>query len=272
MIHIPIYSQKFSHGQSSCHGKVPKLFKWDFEEEYDIPICVYIDIDYRVAIDRYEKGNKDFKFLWLLESPEFNNGSIEFVKENLFLVEEVFEGIFTYSDELASLSPKIHHIWTTNSWIQEPQIYPKSKLVSMITSNKAFSPLQKERVFLANTLKDYIDVFGRGFNKIELKEDGLKDYMFSICVENCIYDTYFTEKILDCFATGTVPIYCGTRKISEVFDSNGIIFLEDLNSIEELTPEKYFSMKESIERNFLTTQRYQLVDDFIFREHLSKYL
>ena len=35
--------------------------------------------------------------------------------------------------------------------------------------------------------------------------------MFSVCIENDVYDTYFTEKILDCFATGTIPIYKGTK-------------------------------------------------------------
>ena len=33
----------------------------------------------------------------------------------------------------------------------------------------------------------------------ENKEVGLCDYMFSVVIENGIYETYFTEKILDCF-------------------------------------------------------------------------
>ena len=63
--------------------------------------------------------------------------------------------------------------------------------------------------------------------------------MFSVCIENTTHDTYFTEKILDCFATGTLPIYKGTKNITKYFDGNGILFLDEIN-INELTPELYF--------------------------------
>ena len=38
------------------------------------------------------------------------------------------------------------------------------------------------------------------------KSQALNDYMFSVVLENDQYDDYFTEKILDCFATGIVHI------------------------------------------------------------------
>jgi hypothetical protein len=61
--------------------------------------------------------------------------------------------------------------------------------------------------------KDRIDVYGRGISEIPNKEVGLKDYMFSFAVENDTYDTYFTEKILDCFATGTIPYTWVQKKL-----------------------------------------------------------
>ena len=50
-------------------------------------------------------------------------------------------------------------------------------------------------------------VFGRGYDPIEFKIDGLKDYRFSVVIENCKRDYWFTEKLIDCFVTGTIPIY-----------------------------------------------------------------
>jgi isopentenyl phosphate kinase len=47
--------------------------------------------------------------------------------------------------------------------------------------------------------------------------------------ENSIYPKYYTEKITDCFATGTIPIYYGDRSIGEDFDMNGIIFMDDID-------------------------------------------
>jgi len=37
---------------------------------------------------------------------------------------------------------------------------------------------------------------------------------------------YFTEKILDCFRTRTVPIYWGCTNIREHFEADGIIVLD----------------------------------------------
>lgn len=264
-------SRNFAHGQSSCHGHTPKFFEWDFDNESS-PVSVYIDADYKLAINRFESGDRGIKFLWLLESPEFNGDSFNFIKNNLETIEHVFEGIFTYSDEIKQLGPKFHKVFVTNSWIKEPNIHEKNKLISMITSNKTYSPLQWERVSLAHSLSDKIDVYGRGFKEIDSKEEGLSDYMFSICIENCMHDTYFTEKILDCFAVGTVPIYKGTRKILDYYDGGGIIFLDDLKELSQLTPELYFSKIDHINRNFKILREYLLIDDFLYQNYFSKYL
>jgi hypothetical protein len=265
---INMISRCFSHVESSCHNHCPKLFKWDFETK-NSKISVYIDSDLTIALN--DKDDK-IKFLWLLESPEFNGGAIEIVKNNIKLIEDTFEAVFTYSDELSSLSNKFHKVFTTNSWIKQPKIYNKSKLISMITSNKVWTEQQKSRVDFAEKNKSIIDIYGKGFKDIEDKEEGLQDYMFSVCIENITYDSYFTEKILDCFATGTIPIYRGSKKILDYYDGNGIIFLDDLSDLSDLTPELYFSKIESVNRNFKTLNEYILIDDFIYRNFLSKYL
>ncbi len=264
---INMISKCFSHGNSSCHNCTPELFEWDYETK-NSKVSVYVDSDLSIAVN--ENCDK-IKFLWLLESPEFNGGAIEIVKNNIKLIEDTFEDVFTYSDEISSLSNKFHKVYTTNSWIKNPKIYDKSRLISMITSNKVWTEQQKYRVNFAEKNKDKIDVYGRGFREIEEKEEGLKDYMFSIAIENATYDTYFTEKILDCFATGTIPIYKGTREISDHFDSNGILFLDDID-IEDLNPDLYFSKIESVKRNFELIAGYKLIDDYIFSEFLSKYI
>ena len=260
-------SKCFSHGNSSCHNCSPKFFEWDFETK-NSKISVYIDSDLTIALN--DKDDK-IKFLWLLESPKFNGGAIEIVKNNVKLIEDTFEAVFTYSDEVSSLSNKFYKVFTTNSWIKKPKVYNKSKLISMITSNKVWIEQQKYRVDFAEKNKDIIDVYGRGFKEIEDKEQGLQDYMFSICIENYTYDSYFTEKILDCFATGTIPIYKGTKKILDYYDEDGIIFLDDLLDFSDLTPEFYFAKIQSVNRNFETFNKYILIDDFIYKNYFSKY-
>jgi hypothetical protein len=93
--------------------------------------------------------------------------------------------------------------------------------------------------------KRQIWLFGGGFKEIETKEEGLEDYRFSFAIENCCYDYYFTEKLLDCFLTGTVPIYIGCERIGDIFNSDGIIFLDDKIDIAKFNKELYESKKRS---------------------------
>ena len=51
----------------------------------------------------------------------------------------------------------------------------------------------------------------------------LFDAMFSLAVENVAQDDYFTEKLLDCFLTRTVPIYWGCPNAAAYFDPEGIV-------------------------------------------------
>ena len=78
-------------------------------------------------------------------------------------------------------------------------------------------------------------------------------------------ENYFTEKLIDCFRTGTVPIYWGSNSIKEHFDMNGIICFEtidELNSIlPTLTSEKYAKMKPAINENYKLSNRWTSMDD-----------
>lgn len=78
--------------------------------------------------------------------------------------------------------------------------------------------------------------------------------MFHVAIENSKYENLFTDKILDCFATKTLPIYWGAPNIDEFYNKNGIIFFNNENDlvdiINNLTEEDYFSRLDAINENF----------------------
>lgn len=92
--------------------------------------------------------------------------------------------------------------------------------------------------------------------------------MFHIAIENSNYNNYFTEKLLDCFVTRTIPIYVGCPNINDFFNTNGIIqakgdsydIIEICNS---LSPEIYNQKLEAIEDNYKLCQPY--IEDFTDR-------
>lgn len=254
-------SSHFSHDISSTPNKTPKYFEWEFFSKNN-DISFYIDMDVIKGISDKNDGKQ--KYLWLLESPCFNNGVFNYIHNNLNTIFEVFEKIFTYNDELIKLNKK-KFIWipAMGSWIKKPQIHKKNKLLSMITSTKYSTSQQIFRVNFAILNIHRIDIYGKGFNEIDSKEEGLLNYMFSICIENINYDTYFTEKILDCFATGTIPIYKGTKKIIEHFDQDGILFLDEID-INNITEVLYYSKMKAIINNFEIVKKYICPEDYIF--------
>jgi hypothetical protein len=261
-------SKGFSHSPSSTWYKKSDFITWDYGSK-DNNITFYIDGDMFQAFNDKEDGK--LKFLWGLESPKFNDNFVEQVKNNLEKVLETFELIFTYSDELLSISPKFVFCPAGGFWVTQPKIYEKSRLISMICSGKEQTELQKFRLNFANLNKDKIDLFGHGFKSIPLKDEGLQEYMFSVCIENDESDTYFTEKILDAFATGTIPIYKGTRKIINHFNEDGIIFLDDVN-LEDLTPDLFFSKKEAVIDNFERVLGFDVLENWMYNQYLKNYL
>ena len=124
----------------------------------------------------------------------------------------------------------------------------------MISSDKRWIIGHDFRHIIIEKYRNKFDLYGRGFNDIECKEIGLNEYMFSIAVENCKKDYYFTEKLIDCFRSKTIPLYWGCPSISKFFDENGIIQFDNINElgdiINSLTEEKYYSLIQSVENNY----------------------
>jgi hypothetical protein len=260
MLQLNMLSKVFEHNGSSTVNKTPKNFKWDFGGVHGL-IDFYIDGDVHLALKNKHDGRK--KILWTLESPYFNNNVFDFIKNNITIILETFDLILTYDDNLLKLNDKFCFLPAMGSWIINPSVRKKTKLLSMITSNKILTPQQNERVLFANNNKDNIDIYGRGFNEVSNKENALDDYMFSICIENVTYDSYFTEKILDCFLTGTIPVYKGTKNITNFFDSDGILFLDNIE-IKNLTHELYESKIKSINNNFIKAKKFMIPEDIIY--------
>jgi len=156
------------------------------------------------------------------------------------------------------------------------KIYDKNKLVSFITSNKTITNGHRFRVSCVNVLRSNnvnIDIKGVGYDEIIGKIEALQDYKFSVAIENGISDNYFTEKILDCFLTGTVPVYKGCSNIGDFFNINGIITFETENDlvdiVNSLTDDTYLSRIEYIKDNFERAKQYVYNNDCLFEKYLK---
>ena len=83
-------------------------------------------------------------------------------------------------------------------------------------------------------------------------------------IENCKEDFYFTEKLIDSFVTGTLPIYWGCPSIDMFFDINGIIVLDDFNKLGDILDnidQIYSERLPYIERNFELAKKYVFIEN-----------
>ena len=245
----------------SVHGKESKYIEWVKDGSGESTF--YID-------STLEQANVDDtpgpKYGWLLESKYITPQIVDSVKMFPEKYLETFDAIFTHNQELLKIDSKFKWVPAQGFWIKEPKIYEKSKMISMISSNKTMCEGHRLRLEWVERLWGQVDMYGRGFNEIANKEDGLCDYMFSVAIENGQYETYFTEKLLDCFATGTIPVYLGAPDIGNYFNKDGIV---DLTEEFEVSDEIYYSKIDAIKENLEKAKEMEVLEDFIWKNYFS---
>lgn len=111
----------------------------------------------------------------------------------------------------------------------------KTKRISVICSNKTYTPGHRSRLHLLEVLKGHfkeLDVFGQGFNPIADKWHGIYPYQYHLVLENGSFPHYWTEKLTDAYLGYTLPIYYGCPNLKDYFSSQSFIQI-DANNIDE---------------------------------------
>ena len=227
----------------------------------------FTENDFVVYTDNFlhcARNNNKKDIAWLIEPEELFPQMYQYIRQNY----NKFFKIFTHDKDLLSL-PNVILIPYGGCWIKKEDfyIYPKDKNISIVCSNKRYLNGHILRHECVNLFKDVIDIYGNGYNPIDQKIISLKNYRYQIVIENTKKDFWFTEKLIDCFVTGTVPIYYGCPSIDKFFDTNGMIIfnnLEELNKIiKNLNADIYNSMMDSIINNYKKAHQYILAEKAI---------
>ena len=102
------------------------------------------------------------------------------------------------------------------------------------------NPKTQERIKMFHILSKYKKVSsgGRHLNNIGNEINGcswsspkylgfISRHKFMICFENTKMETYSTEKIVNAYLAGVIPIYWATDNVKKIFNEKSMIFLED---------------------------------------------
>lgn len=69
---------------------------------------------------------------------------------------------------------------------------------------------------------------------VDSKADTLSRYRFSLCFENMVLPGWITEKIFDCLAAGSIPVYWGAPEIRDVIPPECFVDMREFRDYAEL--------------------------------------
>lgn len=263
--------------QSLTADQQSLYIQWD-RTRYTLPVHFYTD-----DMIWIKKGKPRKKFAILLEPKSLQPGKYNAILKNPDIVKD-YTALFTYSSELLDSVPNALPYITGGVYIgtktgggsiNERQYEKKFRNISMVSSDKETCELHKIRYELAKYLDENgnVDCYGT-FKGDRIKIwDSLGEYRYSIVIENEMDDYWITERICNCFASMTVPIYLGSPKIGEFFNIEGIICItkDDISSIDNIIKqccaEDYLRRIPAIKENFDCVKEYHCKEDWIYRHY-----
>lgn len=261
----------FAHCEYSNNPLPPTSFskniKWDRKVSNNEELVFYTDSH----IPNPKPGHK-VKIAWLIEPYVKQTGIYEWIFKN----NNLYDYVLTNEKKLLDKGENFIFFPFGGCWIKEEnrKIHSKNKNVSIIASGKKNVPDHLKRHELIEKFKSKIDVYGRGYVRIEPIDLGLIDYRFHIAMENQTRDYHFSEKLINPIMCGTIPIYYGMPSIGDFFDTRGMIIFKEVSEIENilnnLSIELYESMLPYAKINFEKAKDYILSEDWLFNNVFNK--
>lgn len=274
---IKINDISFFPDRSTSKYFTPKRLEWyrgPNETSKDNNLIFYTD-DCLSAVDL--SSHKSTKIALLIEPLAIRQDTYKYILDNY----HKFNLVLSHHMDIIKNIP--NGVWYPNgmSWVAEAdwKTYNKTKNISIVASEKNYTVGHRLRHDIINHYMHIstdslpFSLYGRGYKPIEHKIEALAEYRFSLAIENSQAKYYFTEKLIDCFATHTVPIYWGCPDIDKFFNINGMFVfnsIEDLSSIINdislygdviYNSEKF---QEAIKENFELAKQYQVAEDYIY--------
>lgn len=272
---LETYFIKNRHSQHAPFGHEGKYFFWD---RYNYGLDTHF---YGPEFMPKTLGKPLVKYGMLTESRIIVPQDYEVFHKHKGLEKE-FKYIFTYDEQIlnavenARFYPIAAGIW--NQEMKTGLSEKKDRDVSILSSDKVMCELHRFRLALAKLCKaeGLADTYGRfdGGDYVKSVDETLDRYRFSFIIENDISDYYFSERLTSCLASQTIPIYVGARKISEFFNTDGMILLEkpDLElakeALKQCNRQTYEEKLPAVLENYERVQEYRNMQDYLYEHYL----
>jgi hypothetical protein len=239
-------------------------FELDVSFETEKPCELYVDI-----IPTTPKTS--VRILWLIEPHGILN-----IRDSVINNQDKFDLILTYDDYILESCRNSKLFLYGTTWIEDFDLMQRKEycITTLIGGKK-----QTEGHLLRHSLLDKIDSINsiqvhlfnsmnrpfritREFRQMKnhIRKNELFYSQFHIAIENIMSKNWFSEKVIDCFQTKTVPIYFGCPNIGEYFDLRGMFCVSSLdemiNVCNNINPKTYDEMIDYVDINYEISKDY----------------
>ena len=223
--------------------------------------------------------NKDECNILFLCEPDIILG----ISKKLPSTYQMFDYIITHNQNILDSYKNAVLFTFLSVWATNKEYEPKEFNISTIVGKKTWTKhhvMRQELWYSQDKIhnsKFFISSFGgpESIKNNPVLKNGKDDAFlsqFHIAIENEFTRHWFSEKILDCFISKTVPIYCGCPNIGEYFNEKGILKFSNIKECvkicNEITEKTYNEMLPYIEENYVKALNYldwqKRVSDFIY--------
>lgn len=241
---------------------------------YNTEISVDSDINVELWIDKFPKKEREQGVMRVVLMREPTQALVSKVMMN----QRFYDYVLTYHQDVIDNNPKARLVLPVVAWVQEEKNKGFGSLfgVSSLFGNKSLYNMpgyanrfelwrRRNEIIIPKYfyLSDWYKIDGEDYDNglvLYNSKDPMFNFQYHIAIENVYMRNCFSEKIIDCFITKTVPIHIGTPNIGDFFDPKGIFVCRDVNDVidvcNSLSPTTYNSLKEHVEENYISAKKY----------------
>jgi hypothetical protein len=216
-----------------------------------------VSVVLNTAVNNYQKG--DLNLFVYSEPPEIIGGIDQYCLRN----KNKYDFILTWDEKIlndCAYARKMLYIdpWITDEFVLKEKYFELSFLRG--AKSYAYGHQFRWQVFKN---ADRLNIPKKFYDSVPFDKNIRQSLLFSnnqfnLSIENSQHNNYFTEKILDCFLTKTIPVYWGCPNIGNFFNMDGILYFRDFPELERiinsLSENYYQDHFTAVEENYNLTK------------------
>jgi hypothetical protein len=239
-------------------------FKLDVSFQTEKPCELYVDI-----IPTTPKTL--IRILWLIEPNDISK-----IRDSVIDNQDKFDLILTYDNYILESCTNSKLFLYGTTWVKDFDFSQKKEYcITTLIGGKNRTKGHLLRHSLLDKTDSIKSIPIHLFNSIntpfradkefrQMKNNTHKNELFysqfHVAIENTFSENWFSEKVIDCFQTKTVPIYFGCPNVGEYFDLRGMFCVSSLdemiNICNNINPKTYDEMIDYVNINYEISKDY----------------